>query len=116
MIEREQSFVDQCGEKLDDKEWIAGGLLMHKPGQGSGAAAVQGRSAAAPAPTGEPAPQSADAQQFPRPVWLVELDHQPPEKWLAQLAAFRRDARVSDADTLLAEFRRRFPDHPASAR
>ena len=97
---------------------IALGTLFAVPAmaQASGAAAVQGRSAAAPAPTGEPAPQSADAQQFPRPVWLVELDHQPPEKWLAQLAAFRRDARVSDADTLLAEFRRRFPDHPASAR
>ena len=86
------------------------------PTQELGAAAVQGRSAPTPTPAGEPAAQSADAQQPPRPAWLVELDNQPPDKWLAQLAAFRRDARVFDADTLLAEFRRRFPDHPASAR
>jgi resuscitation-promoting factor RpfA len=81
-----------------------------------GVATVQGRSAASPQPAGKPAPQSADARPLPRPLWLARLDHQPPDKWLAQLAAFRRDARASDSETLLVEFRRRFPDHPASAR
>lgn len=36
-------------------------------------------------------------------------------KWLERLAEFKRDGRQADADELLAEFRRRFPDHPASA-
>ena len=49
------------------------------------------------------------------PAWRG-LEDQPPEKWLARLVEFKRDNRQADADELLAEFRRRFPDHPASAR
>jgi hypothetical protein len=60
--------------------------------------------------------QRSAAAAAPRPVWLSELDDQPPEKWLARLAEFKRDGRMADADVLMAEFRRRFPDHPASAR
>lgn len=49
------------------------------------------------------------------PLWRG-LEDQPPEKWLERLAEFRRDNRKDDADMLLVEFRRRFPDHPAAAR
>ena len=49
------------------------------------------------------------------PVWRG-LEEQPPEKWLDRLAEFKRDGRQADIDELLTEFRRRFPDHPASAR
>ncbi len=49
------------------------------------------------------------------PVWRG-LEDQPPEKWLERLAEFKRDNRQADADELLAEFRRRFPDHPLSVR
>lgn len=56
------------------------------------------------------------SQQAARPTWLVELDNQPPEKWLERLAEFKRDGRGADAEILLNEFRRRFPQHPASAR
>ncbi|MEQ1775196.1 MAG: hypothetical protein ABL891_15570 [Burkholderiales bacterium] len=65
------------------------------------------RPAAAPA-------KSAIAQQR-LPLWRG-LEDQPPEKWLERLAEFKRDNRQADADELLAEFRRRFPDHPASVR
>ena len=41
-VESEQPFLGQRGQKLDGEERIAGGLLMHEPGQGSGAAGVQG--------------------------------------------------------------------------
>ena len=52
--------------------------------------------------------------QGPRPAWLTGLDNQPADKWLEKLAELRREGRTSDAEQLLAEFRRRFPDHPAS--
>ncbi len=59
------------------------------------------------------APKPALSQ---RPAWLAELEHQPPERWLERLAQYRRDGRNAEADELLAEFRKRFPDHPANAR
>jgi resuscitation-promoting factor RpfA len=40
------------------------------------------------------------------------LDAESPTKWLERIAALRRDGRGTEADELLAEFRRRFPDHP----
>ena len=63
-----------------------------------------------------PLPQRSSPQQAPRPAWLTELDNQSPEKWLERFAQFKRDGQQADADELMAEFRRRFPDHPASAR
>ena len=63
-----------------------------------------------------PSPQRSSPQQTPRAAWLTELDNQPPEKWLERRAQFKRDSRPADVDELMAEFRRRFPDHPASAR
>jgi hypothetical protein len=66
----------------------------------------------APAPAAKPALRLL---QKPAPLWRG-LEEQPPEKWLERLAEFKRDGRQADADELLTEFRRRFPDHPASAR
>ncbi len=60
------------------------------------------------------APPPAKPAATPRPVVWRGLEDQPPEKWLERLAEFRRDNRQADADELLAEFRRRFPDHPAA--
>jgi hypothetical protein len=71
----------------------------------------------APAPMAKPQQLMRAAPKSPaRPAWLVELDLQPPERWLDKLVEFRRDGRNAEADELLAEFRKRFPDHPASAR
>lgn len=69
---------------------------------------------AVPAPAARPAP--ALRQMAKRAVLWRGLEDQLPEKWLERLAEFKRDNRQADADELLAEFRRRFPDHPASAR
>lgn len=74
----------------------------------------------APPPAAKTAPASA-AKPALRPlekraqVWRG-LEEQPPEKWLDRLAELKRDGRQADADELLAEFRRRFPNHPASTR
>ena len=81
---------------------------------------AQGRVAAAPPPAAavapKPALKSAETMLMTRPAWLTELENQPPDKWLERLAQLKRDGRNADADELLTEFRRRFPDHPASAR
>ncbi len=66
----------------------------------------------APAPVAKPALRLMEKRAL---LWRG-LEDQPSEKWLERLAEFKRDGRQADADELLAEFRRRFPDHPASAR
>lgn len=81
-------------------------------------AQAQGRVSAAPPPAApDPRLQSkrADPPTVARSPWLLQLDNQPPEKWLELLATFKREGRVADAEELLIEFRRRFPEHPASA-
>ena len=80
--------------------------------------AAEGRTVAAPAPASaaKTVQQRSGPQQMTRPAWFTELDNQPPEKWLERLAQFKRDGRQAEADELMSEFRRRFPDHPAGAR
>ncbi len=47
---------------------------------------------------------------------LQELDKAPPQAWLEKLEALRRQGQNDEADELLAEFRRRFPNHPVPVR
>jgi hypothetical protein len=80
------------------------------------------RSLAAPAPAAKP-----EAVQRPEPRMLAkraqagpgritplikELDSQPAAKWLEKIKTLRREGRKDDADDLLVEFKRRFPDEP----
>ena len=39
-----------------------------------------------------------------------------PEKWLAEIAEWRRQGRITEAEASLAEFRRRYPDYPQGDR
>ncbi len=80
-------------------------------------AADRPSAAASPAPAlaARTAQQRSGPQQMTRPPWLIELDNQPLEKWLERLAQFKREGRVAEADALMSEFRRRFPDHPSGA-
>lgn len=79
---------------------------------------------AAPAPAPAPAPAAkplaaqrraatSDAMSPAVAALVAELDQRPPADWLARIAVLRREGRTSDADALVAEFRRRFPDEPA---
>jgi hypothetical protein len=43
-----------------------------------------------------------------------ELENEPPESWLKTIERLRREGRRADADALLVEFKRRFPEHPAT--
>lgn len=45
------------------------------------------------------------------PVWHG-LEKEPPQKWIERIAELRRQQRTVEGEALLAEFRRRFPDHP----
>lgn len=65
-----------------------------------------------------PAPQlggTTRPDEKPAPVWSG-LENQPVEKWLERLTELRRDGRDADAEALLSELRRRFPEHPVSKR
>jgi len=90
--------------------------------------ATAGRMADAPAaPVESPAaPSAADTpplralaraaptkvvEQDRQPVWHG-FEKEPPEKWLAQVEELRRQGRTADAEEMLVEFKRRFPQHP----
>ena len=56
-------------------------------------------------------PQAAAAPALVRlPPWH-SLEKEPPGKWLERVAELRQLGRTAEADELLAEFKRRFPDH-----
>jgi hypothetical protein len=41
-----------------------------------------------------------------------DLVQEPPQKWVQRIVEWRRAGRTADADALMQEFRRRFPEHP----
>jgi len=67
----------------------------------------------APLLQSESAPPSAAARApaVRKSALVRELETQPPEKWLEKIAELRREGRATDAEELLAEFRKRFPEH-----
>jgi hypothetical protein len=48
----------------------------------------------------------------PAAALVRELETQPPEKWLDKILGLRQQGRAREADELLAEFRKRHPNHP----
>ena len=46
---------------------------------------------------------------------LAELSGRPTAEWFERIAALRREGRRAEADALLQEFRRRYPDQPVPA-
>jgi hypothetical protein len=69
------------------------------------AAGGAGVSAAKPA-----APVGALSAAPAKSALWQDLVKAPPEKWVQRIAELRRDGQTADADALVAEFRRRFPD------
>lgn len=74
----------------------------------------------APAPFAKPAPvPKPDASRARASGDIAglrsELEREPPARWLERIAGLRRDGRTLEADTLLAEFRKRFPNEPVPA-
>lgn len=48
----------------------------------------------------------------PVSILIREFEKQPPEKWLEKIAALRQQGKTAEADELLAEFKKRYPNHP----
>jgi len=81
-------------------------------------AKLQKPAAGAPAQEGRPSRESADRERFERaaPAAAEERAKQltaeeSPERRLERIAELRRAGRDDEADRLLAEFRRRYPDY-----
>ena len=88
---------------------------MAKPAPGAKAAPADAASAA-----GRASQQQMDrispAPAAPALAALIgELDARPPALWLERIIALRREGRREDADALLAEFKRRYPEEPLPA-
>ncbi|MNC95500.1 hypothetical protein D3C83_126410 [compost metagenome] len=67
-------------------------------------------------PAQRPAPAATSREEKPaaartRAFSAAEYAHEPPEKWGEKIVDLRRQGQSVEADALLAEFRRRFPDH-----
>lgn len=76
--------------------------------------------AAAPAPLmrNRAAPEAAASVARPAPqksALIREYENRTPEKWLEKIAELRRDGKTAEADEMLAEFKKRFPEHPLPA-
>lgn len=52
------------------------------------------------------------ASPMPKSTLLQDYENQPPTNWLDKILELRREGRDPEADELLAEFKKRFPDHP----
>ena len=91
-------------------------------------AVTAGRMAGAPAAPSEPlvarsaadAPQAKSmaramaakpAEQDRLPVWHG-FEKELPQKWLARIEELRRQGRAAEAEEMLSEFKRRFPEYP----
>jgi resuscitation-promoting factor RpfA len=59
-----------------------------------------------------PAEQARSRLEKRPPVVWHGLEQEPPGKWLERLAELRKHGRAGEAEELLAEIKRRFPDHP----
>jgi hypothetical protein len=76
------------------------------------AAAQRRRAETSAAPAAKPAMAARNALTPAVAAIVVELDGRAPAAWLERVATLRRDGRTDDADALLAELRRRYPDEP----
>ncbi len=72
------------------------------PGLGAGAGAgISGRMQSGAGPAAAPRPLIATAKQ---------LESRPAEDWIASIRELKRVGRAAEADELLVEFRKKFPD------
>ena len=80
-------------------------MLRSAPAQMADAASGAGVSATKPA-----APVEALSAAPARSALWQDLVKEAPEKWIQRISELRRAGQTADADVLVVEFRRRFPD------
>ncbi len=74
--------------------------------------------ATAPLMRGRAAPEVAGSAGRPalqKSALIREYENAAPEKWLDKITELRRDGKTAEADGMLAEFKKRFPEHPLPA-
>jgi hypothetical protein len=80
--------------------------------RGSAADAAPPATAPQPKPLADKRMRAEQAIAMKRlPAWHG-LEQEPPQKWLERVAELKRQGRTGEANELLAELKRRFPDHP----
>ena len=83
-------------------------------------ASAADRAATPPPPAAAPVPRAARPERYQMTDEIgglkAELDSEPPARWLERITTLRREGRRAEADALLAEFKRRYPEErlPAS--
>jgi hypothetical protein len=119
------------GKREDRSRAASPGLQEERAASASADTVVAGRLEGAPAAANElrsarPAADAAPAEPMARamaakaaeedrrPVW-EGLEKEPPEKWLARIKELRGQGRAAEAEEMLSEFKRRFPEHPQAA-
>lgn len=107
------------------------GLAEERAAPASADTVVAGRLESAPAAPNElrsarPAADAAPARRMAQsmaakgaeqdrpPVWKG-FEKELPEKWLARIEELRKLGRSAEAEEMLSEFKRRFPEHPQAA-
>lgn len=111
-----QARSEQRGRDAGSEDALRRAAPMRAPefAERESMAAASGETRQA-APAAKPAPAPARAQPpaaVAKSVLVRDLETLPPQRWLEKIAELRREGRAADADELLAEFRKRFPDHP----
>jgi hypothetical protein len=55
--------------------------------------------------------QSKPAKLDRQPAWHG-FEKEPPQKWLERIEELKRQGLAAEAEDMLSEFKRRFPEHP----
>jgi hypothetical protein len=55
--------------------------------------------------------QAKPPEQDRLPAWQG-YEKEPPQKWLVRIEELKRQGRAAEAEEMLSEFKRRFPEHP----
>jgi hypothetical protein len=59
---------------------------------------------------------SAGRPALQKSALIREYENAAPERWLEKITELRRDGKTAEADGMMAEFKKRFPEHPLPAR
>jgi hypothetical protein len=117
----EQAQRKAPAERTRERDAASADAMAPPPAVAPAPAAAPAPPAAAK-PASRPAPRamqreaaSAEASSPEMRRLLVELEREPPAVWAAHIATLRRDGRAAEAEALVAEFRRRFPEEPVPA-
>lgn len=92
---------------------IGAATVPSAPGEARRQSAPVTRSGLAAESAGAATPRPKLALQ--KSALVTQFENQRPDQWLEKIVELRREGRGAEADELLAEFKKRFPDHPLPA-